>query len=112
MIFVVTTPRETPLHLIDHADHASTTAYRDTNLMNEHELTRRIRSLYVDAEIAVTGEGCSFEVSVTTPAFSGMNSLQRQRSILSLFKEELASNELHALTIKAKTPAETEQVRG
>jgi len=80
--------------------------------MNEQELIRRIQNLYADAEIVVTGEGCSFEVSITTPAFSDMNSLQRQRSILSLFKEEIASNELHALTVKAKTPAETEPGRG
>jgi acid stress-induced BolA-like protein IbaG/YrbA len=35
-----------------------------------------------------------------------MNSLQRQRSILTLFNTEIASGELHALTVKAKTPQE------
>ena len=56
--------------------------------------------------ISVSGEGCSFEVNVTTTAFEDMKSLQRQRSILTLFNEEITSGELHALTVRAKTPEE------
>ncbi|MGD8909990.1 MAG: BolA/IbaG family iron-sulfur metabolism protein [Chromatiales bacterium] len=74
--------------------------------MNEQDLITRIKALYPDAEISVAGESCSFEVNVTTPAFAGMKSLQRQRSILTLFNDEIASGELHALTVKAKTPEE------
>ena len=77
--------------------------------MNEHDLIKRIKSLYPDAEIAVAGESCSFEVNVTTPAFADMKSLQRQRSILTLFNDEIASGELHALTVRAKTPEELQQ---
>jgi acid stress-induced BolA-like protein IbaG/YrbA len=54
----------------------------------------------------VAGENCSFEVNVTSPTFADMSSLQRQRSILTLFNTEIASGELHALTVKAKTPQE------
>lgn len=74
--------------------------------MNEQELINRIKNLYPDAQISVSGESCSFEVNVTTPAFEEMKSLQRQRSILTLFNEEIASGELHALTVRAKTPGE------
>ncbi|MBT2969699.1 MAG: hypothetical protein B6D72_15635 [gamma proteobacterium symbiont of Ctena orbiculata] len=74
--------------------------------MNEQDLINRIQGLYPDAEISVAGENCNFEVNVTTPAFDNMKSLQRQRSILTLFKEEIASGELHALTVRAKTPDE------
>ena len=76
--------------------------------MNEQELIKRIQGIYPDAEISVSGESCSFEVNVTTPAFSDMKSLQRQRSILTLFNQEIASGELHALTVRAKTPEETQ----
>ncbi|MES9991463.1 MAG: BolA/IbaG family iron-sulfur metabolism protein [Candidatus Thiodiazotropha sp.] len=76
--------------------------------MNEQDLINRIQELYPDAEISVAGENCSFEVNVTTPAFDNMKSLQRQRSILTLFKEEIASGELHALTVRAKTPKEVQ----
>ncbi|MES9942698.1 MAG: BolA/IbaG family iron-sulfur metabolism protein [Candidatus Thiodiazotropha sp. 6PLUC2] len=74
--------------------------------MNEQELMSRIKGLYPDAEITVAGENCSFEVNVTSPAFADMKSLQRQRSILTLFNQEIASGELHALTVRAKTPDE------
>jgi acid stress-induced BolA-like protein IbaG/YrbA len=74
--------------------------------MNEQDLINRIKQLYPDAEISVSGESCNFEVNVTTHAFDNMKSLQRQRSILTLFNEEIASGELHALTVRAKTPEE------
>ncbi len=75
--------------------------------MNQQALISRIQGLYPDADIQVTGEGCNFEVNVTTPAFEGMKSLQRQRSILTLFNAEIASGELHALTVRARTPQES-----
>jgi acid stress-induced BolA-like protein IbaG/YrbA len=77
--------------------------------MNENDLITRIKAIYPDAEISVAGENCSFEVNVTSPAFAEMKSLQRQRSILTLFNSEIASGELHALTVKAKTPEELKQ---
>ncbi|PVV07837.1 MAG: hypothetical protein B6D77_12940 [gamma proteobacterium symbiont of Ctena orbiculata] len=76
--------------------------------MNDQDLINRIKQLYPDAEITVAGESCSFEVNVTTPAFDNMKSLQRQRSILTLFNDEIASGELHALTVRAKTPQENQ----
>jgi acid stress-induced BolA-like protein IbaG/YrbA len=77
--------------------------------MIEKDLITRSKTLYPDAEISVAGESCSFEVNVTTPAFAEMKTLQRQRSILTLFNDEIASGELHALTVKAKTPEELQQ---
>jgi acid stress-induced BolA-like protein IbaG/YrbA len=35
-----------------------------------------------------------------------MNTLQRQQPILGLFRDELASGTLHALSVRARTPAE------
>jgi acid stress-induced BolA-like protein IbaG/YrbA len=77
--------------------------------MNEQDLIARIRGVYPDADISVAGENCNFEVNITTPDFSNMKSLQRQRSILTLFNAEIASGELHALTVRAKTPDEIRQ---
>jgi acid stress-induced BolA-like protein IbaG/YrbA len=77
--------------------------------MNESQIVSRITALYPDAQVAVAGEGCNFQVQVLTPAFEGVKTLGRQRAILDLFKEELATGELHALGVKAKTPAEMQQ---
>lgn len=77
--------------------------------MNETEIVSRITALYPDARVDVAGEGCSFQVQVLTPAFEGVKTLGRQRAILDLFKDELATGKLHALGVKAKTPAEMQQ---
>jgi BolA protein len=80
--------------------------------MNESEIVARITALYPDAQVEVAGEGCNFQIQVLTPAFEGMKTLGRQRAILDLFKDELATGALHALGIKAKTPTEMQQGAG
>lgn len=74
--------------------------------MNEEEIVARVGALYPDAVIDVAGADCNFELYVISDALEGMGLLQRQQSILALFKDELASGKLHALSIKAKTQKE------
>lgn len=74
--------------------------------MQEEEIVQRIKTLYPDAGVDLVGADCSFELYVISETFAGMNTLQRQRSILDLFRDELTSGRLHALSIKARTPAE------
>ncbi|MEJ2453486.1 MAG: BolA/IbaG family iron-sulfur metabolism protein [Candidatus Thiodiazotropha sp.] len=74
--------------------------------MTGEEIIQRVRSLYPDAMVDVAGEDCSFEIHVISKAFAGQNTLQRQKPILGLFKEDIRSGALHALSIKAKTPSE------
>lgn len=76
--------------------------------MKEEEIVERIRTLYPDAVIDVAGEDCSFELYVVSEAFAGQNTLQRQKPILALFKDDITNGALHALSIKAKTPTEHE----
>jgi BolA protein len=47
-----------------------------------------------------------FGVIVVSNAFEGKALLARHRAVNELFKEELQSGSIHALTIVAKTPAE------
>lgn len=74
--------------------------------MNEEQIISRVKSLYPDAVIDVAGENCNFELYIIDEAFAGQNILQRQRPILALFKDEIASGKLHAMSVKAKTPVE------
>jgi BolA protein len=74
--------------------------------MNEEEIISRVKSVYPDAMIDVAGENCSFELYIIDEAFASQNTLQRQKSILGLFKDELVSGKLHALSVKTMTPAE------
>ena len=74
--------------------------------MNEEEIRARVATLYPDAIIDIAGENCSFEMFVIAEVFVGLNTMKRQQPILALFKDELASGKLHALSVKAKTPEE------
>ena len=74
--------------------------------MTKEEIVERIRSHYPDAVVDAVGEECNFEITVISDVFDGQNTLQRQKPILALFKEDIRSGAMHALSIKAKTPAE------
>ncbi|HID45683.1 MAG TPA: BolA/IbaG family iron-sulfur metabolism protein [Chromatiaceae bacterium] len=62
-----------------------------------------------DAEVKVTGDGRHFEAAVVSAAFEGKSLIQRHRLVLATIQAQIASDELHALSItSAKTPAEAE----
>jgi BolA protein len=74
--------------------------------MNPQDIVNRIQAEYPDAIVETDGADCNFSVLVVSQAFEGKNPLQRQRPIMALFKEDITSGALHALSITAKTPAE------
>lgn len=74
--------------------------------MQDNEIVERVRALYPEAVIEVKGEDCNFEMLVVGEAFEGMGLLARQKSILALFKSDIQSGSLHALSVTAHTPAE------
>ena len=59
-----------------------------------------------DAEIHVQGEGCNFSVDIISESFSSVTKLNRQKKVLSSIKEQLATGEIHAMSVKAFTPEE------
>jgi len=65
-----------------------------------------IRAGMPDATVQVTGDGSHFEAVVVSPAFAGLTPIKKQRLVMDTVREQLASGELHALSIKALTPAE------
>jgi len=80
--------------------------------MDESEIIARITALYPDAAVDIGGADCSFELFVISEQLADMRTLQRQQSLLDLFKDELKSGKLHALSIKARTPAEQAAASG
>ncbi len=60
------------------------------------------------AKVEVTGDGRHFEALVISDAFEGKSLVQRHRMVMATVNDQIASDELHALSIKAKTPAEME----
>ena len=60
------------------------------------------------AQVEVTGDGRHFEAAVVSDRFEGKSLIQRHRMVLATVQEQIASDELHALSITAaKTPAES-----
>lgn len=79
--------------------------------MKEEEIVARVRTLYPEAVIDVAGADCNFELTIIDEAFAGLGILQRQKPILALFREDISSGALHALSLKAKTPQEQAEQR-
>lgn len=57
-------------------------------------------------EIDVVGDGCGAKVDlkVVSKAFEGVPLLKRHQLVNDIFSDDLSSNRIHALTIKAWTP--------
>lgn len=74
--------------------------------MENEKVEALIRSGLPGAEVTVTGDGRHFEATVVSPDFAGKSLIQKHRMVMATVKEQIASDELHALSIKAYTPEE------
>ncbi len=74
--------------------------------METEAIAALIRAGMPDATVQVTGDGSHFEAVVVSPAFAGLTPIKKQRLVMDTVREQLASGELLALSIKALTPAE------
>lgn len=74
--------------------------------METEAVAQRIRAGLPGAEVQVTGDGEHFEAVVVSEAFEGLSLIKRERLVMETVREQVASGELHALSIKAPTPAQ------
>jgi acid stress-induced BolA-like protein IbaG/YrbA len=74
--------------------------------METNAIEQLIRTGMPGAEVTVTGDGSHFEAIVVSDAFAGKSLLQKQRVVMATVSEQIASGELHALSIKTFTPEE------
>lgn len=74
--------------------------------METQAVHQLIQSGLPGAEVRVTGDGAHFDAIVVSEAFAGLTPIKRQRTVLDTVRAEIASGELHALSIKTFTPAE------
>lgn len=74
--------------------------------MEKAAVAARIKQAIPDAEIQVEGADCNFSVVVLSQQFEKMMPVKRQQRILACFSDLLGSGALHALSVKAHTPAE------
>lgn len=74
--------------------------------MTLQEIQAKLEDAIDDAIITMEGDGCNCSTTVISPTFEDMSLLARQKMVLAAVRSDIDSGELHALSIKARTPAE------
>jgi len=74
--------------------------------MTPEQIQQLIASHFPDAAVAVSGGEGKFVANITSDVFAGLTTIKRHKLVYASVNNEIASGELHALTIVAKTPAE------
>ncbi len=75
--------------------------------MNPDQVKERIETLAPGTQAQVmdmTGTQDHYQAVVVSPAFEGKVIMQQHRLVFALFKTEVDSGEVHALTLKTFTP--------
>lgn len=80
-------------------------------IMDTNEIKQvLIEQLKLD-EVIVNGEGIHFQILAVGKMFDGMSRVKQQQVIYAPLMEYIADNRIHALSIKAYTPAEWKRDR-
>ena len=77
--------------------------------MEISEIKKLIEDGITDAEAIVRGDGGKYEATVISTAFEGLSMIKEHQLVYKTVNAQIASGELHALTIKAYTPEEWQQ---
>ncbi len=80
--------------------------------METEAVAELIRRGIPGAEVSVTGDGSHFDAVVISDAFDGLTPIKKQRLVMDTVKPQIASGELHALSIKTYTPEQWSQLSG
>ena len=74
--------------------------------MSPTEIQTKIATNINNSQVTLIGDGCNCSVKIIAQSFTGMSLLARQKQVLAIMRTEIDSGEVHALSIKAYTPAE------
>ena len=77
--------------------------------VNPEDMQKRIETAIPGASARVEGADRHFSAVVVAPAFEGRTRVEQHQMIYALFRDEMASQEIHALSLKTCTPAEWER---
>ncbi|MDX7997996.1 BolA family transcriptional regulator [Xenorhabdus sp. Reich] len=69
-----------------------------------------MKNLALD-EAIVSGDGSHFQVIVVGEIFDGLSRVKQQQAVYAPLMEYIADNRIHALSIKAYTPAQWQRDR-
>jgi monothiol glutaredoxin len=70
------------------------------------EVEQLVQQSIPEAKVLVEGEGCDLLITVVSEQFIDLALVKKQQLVMATLKEPLASGKLHAVSVKAYTPAE------
>ncbi len=76
--------------------------------MNPEDIVKIIESGIENSKATVTADGNKYEATIISDAFEGLSLVKKHQLVYALLNEHITSGVIHALTIKAYTPAEWE----
>ncbi|ACQ94516.1 BolA family protein [Tolumonas auensis DSM 9187] len=79
--------------------------------MHPTEIESILRAALALDELYVQGENGHYKVIAVSSLFAGMSRVKKQQTVYAPLKEHIASNAIHALSIKAFTPEEWQRDR-
>ena len=72
--------------------------------MTADEITRRIEAALPGARVEASGEDAHFSAVVVSAAFEGRTRVEQHQMIYALFRDEMATQAIHALALRTLTP--------
>ena len=74
--------------------------------MQPQQIQKLIQQAMPGASVEVSGGEGKYVANVTSEEFEGLSLIKRHKLVYASVNAQIASGELHALSIVAKTPAE------
>ena len=72
--------------------------------MTPDDIARRIEAAFPGAEVEVEGSDAHFSARIVSERFAGKTRIEQHRMIYDLFREEMASQAIHALALRTMAP--------
>jgi acid stress-induced BolA-like protein IbaG/YrbA len=79
--------------------------------LTAREIQARIEAAMPGCRAAVEGGDAHFTAVVVAGDFEGRSRIERHQMIYALFRDEMASQAIHALALRTSTPGERERAR-
>ncbi len=73
-------------------------------MIDPQQVQTMIRERLANAEVKVVGDGEHFEAIVISPDFAGKTRVKQHQMVYQVLQAEMASETIHALSLKTYTP--------
>ena len=73
-------------------------------MISPQQVETMIQTRLPDAQVKVVGDGQHFEAIVVSANFEGQTRVKQHQMVYAAIKEEMASELIHALSLKTYTP--------